>query len=371
MKMKTLFFLAFLLSINICIYGQYNSETDFEVIINSDNKSITIIKYIGTRQNVNIPVNINRLPVTVIGNGAFKEKQLTSVIIPNNVTIIGSDAFSSNQLTSVTIPNNVAMIGSAAFYNNQLTSVTIPNSITIIGAFTFCRNRLTSIVIPNNVTIIQDSAFRSNQLTSVIIPDSVKVIDIYAFASNKLTDVIISNNVTKIGYRAFECNHLTNIIIPNNVSIIEEEAFAENQLINITIGENVSLANGRSRTPAVRLRSDSFDNNFPDFYNRNNKRAGVYILSDNQWNMSGKDDSSPFIGTWTGNVLDENVTVVVTEKNWTASIFGYGTWGSGSYTYNGNTATVVEDANTLGTAVVSRNTMTVNAVGLGIFTLSK
>ena len=57
--------------------------------------------------------------------GAFVEKSLTSVVIPNSVTSIGEYAFYSNQLTSVTIPNSVKSIGYGSFYSNPLTSIII------------------------------------------------------------------------------------------------------------------------------------------------------------------------------------------------------------------------------------------------------
>jgi hypothetical protein len=100
------------------------------------------------------------------------------------VTIIGSGAFRSNQLTSVTIPDSVTSIGSYAFYNNQLTSVTIPDSVTSIGSGAFQSNQLTSVTIGNYVTSIGNYAFYNNQLTSVTIPDSVTSIGSYAFGEN-------------------------------------------------------------------------------------------------------------------------------------------------------------------------------------------
>jgi hypothetical protein len=108
---------------------------------------------LGDKWEVVIPSKIRSIPVTVIGGiidgesfvGAFQDKSLIRVTIPNSVTIIGENAFALNQLTSVTIPNSVIEIGKAAFFANLLTSVTIPNSVTRIGENMFFDNKLTSV----------------------------------------------------------------------------------------------------------------------------------------------------------------------------------------------------------------------------------
>ena len=98
-----------------------------------------------------IPPYIENLPVTHIGKKAFKDKQLTSVTIPNTVTHIMEEAFRLNLLTSVTIPNSVTYIGSMAFYQNRLKSVTIPDSVTDIRESAFISNDLKSVTIPHSI----------------------------------------------------------------------------------------------------------------------------------------------------------------------------------------------------------------------------
>jgi hypothetical protein len=60
----------------------------------TNNGTITITKYIGPDGAVAIPSTINGLPVTSIGDAAFRGRTtLTSVAIPNGVTSIGNLAF--------------------------------------------------------------------------------------------------------------------------------------------------------------------------------------------------------------------------------------------------------------------------------------
>ncbi|MFA9422996.1 MAG: leucine-rich repeat protein [Sedimentibacter sp.] len=191
-----------------------------------------------------IPSTIDGVPVTRIGDFAFGNKNLKSVIIPDSVVFIGQEAFGNNQLTSVTIGNSVTSIGYSAFGGNYLTSVIIPDSVKTIENWAFAGNRLTSVTIGNSVTSISSYAFESNQITSVIIPDSVKTIGVSAFANNKLTSVTIGSSVTSIGALAFLNNSLTSVIIPDSVETIGESAFEGNQLSSITIGSSVTSIDG-------------------------------------------------------------------------------------------------------------------------------
>jgi TolB-like protein len=202
-----------------------------------------------------------------------------NLVIPDTVwgetvTSIGSSAFYSNRLTSVTIPNSVTSIGDNAFYSNQLTSVTIPNSVTSIGANAFSLNRLTSVTIPNSVTGIGALAFANNLLASVIIPNSVTSIGDSAFYSNQLTSVTISNGVTGIGALAFSSNQLTGVTIPNSVTSIGGDAFLNNRLTSVTIGADVT----------IQVSADGF----ADFYNRNGKKAGVYVYNGRIWSYRAR-----------------------------------------------------------------------------------
>ena len=70
-----------------------------------------------------INITIEDLPVIQIGSGAFDDKSLTSVVIPNSVKNIYDGSFTNNQITTVTIPSTVEAWGCEAFDNG----VTITN----------------------------------------------------------------------------------------------------------------------------------------------------------------------------------------------------------------------------------------------------
>jgi hypothetical protein len=271
----------------------------------SSYKTTTITGYSGKKQVV-IPATNKGLNVTEIGNKAFYEKKLTSVVIPDGITVIGDHAFYDNRLTSIVIPdsvtyigdyafwrtldkgnkpldtltdvtigNDVTFIGERAFSNNSLTSVTIPKNVTTVGYRAFSYNLLTSVTIPDSVTTIGEGAFRNNQLKSVSIGSGVTSIGNEVFANNPLTSVIIGNSVKTIGKEAFYGNQLTSVAIPNSVTKIEEGVFCidhkeKTNITSITIGRNVTLT-----VPLTNV-DGSFGASFESAYNNGGKRAGTY-----------------------------------------------------------------------------------------------
>ena len=210
----------------------FKSPLVFE--LNEDGQSYSVVGYnITNETELVIPSTYNDLPVTSIGNEAFKECiSLTSVIISDGVKSIGDYAFNDCvSLTSVTIPDGLTSIGEGAFYHCPvLTSIAIPDSVTNIGesAFYYCYD-LENVTIGNDITSISDFMFAECiSLTSITIPDNVTSIGAGAFYECiKLANVTIPNNVTTIGEAAFYyCRELTSLILPNNITNIGDDAFA-------------------------------------------------------------------------------------------------------------------------------------------------
>jgi hypothetical protein len=174
-----------------------------QFVVQTNNGTITIVKYTGQGGAVTIPARINNLPVTAIGNAAFYScARLTSVTMGEGVKTIGIRAFQiCHRLTSVTIPESVVSIGDYAFYFcTSLTNISIPNSVTSIGdyAFSGCMS-LTGIAIPNSVVKIGDYAlYACSGLTNVTVGVRVASIGKYAFAGcHSLSKVYFAGNAPR------------------------------------------------------------------------------------------------------------------------------------------------------------------------------
>ena len=135
----------------------------------------------------------------IIGEKAFAESEVTSVIIADGITSIGSKAFySCMNLESVSIPNSVVSINSSAFFDCvKLSKVNIPECIDVIdyGVFENCRS-IENIDLPNCLIEIKGGAFNGcTSLKTISIPSSVKIIGNSAF---KGCESIESVNITDI-----------------------------------------------------------------------------------------------------------------------------------------------------------------------------
>lgn len=112
-------------------------------VVNKDS-TVTYAGNPKAKGTVRIPASVNiagkTVNVTSIKAGAFKNnKNITSVIIGNNVKTIGNNAFAGCvKLKKVTIGKNVTSIGNNAFKGCKLiTTITIPAKVTSIGSNAF------------------------------------------------------------------------------------------------------------------------------------------------------------------------------------------------------------------------------------------
>ncbi len=90
-------------------------------------------------ESVEIPSEIDGMPVTRIGPTAFYESSLTSIVIPEGVTTINSGAFwHCKSLAQVKLPSTLTTIESYAFNDCQaLETIGIPEAVTYIGNSAF------------------------------------------------------------------------------------------------------------------------------------------------------------------------------------------------------------------------------------------
>ena len=258
------------------------ASSGLEYTLNSDGSSYSVTG-IGTCTDADIviPKEIDGVPVTSIGDNAFKNcANVVSIEIPNSITSIGDWSFyyctnlkevifeEDSQLTSIgwdafsacanltevyygatieewcTIKfenyHSNPMIHTEYFYmldgNNEYSEVTeieIPNSVININDYAFQGlTSLNKVIFEENsqLTNIGNNAFSNcTNLKSITIPNSViSIRDNVFYNCKNITSIEISNSVTFIGSSAFSnCTSLVSITIPNSITSIGNSVFRE------------------------------------------------------------------------------------------------------------------------------------------------
>ena len=197
---------------------------DFEYVVLADG-TVEITDYIGIESELEIPLKIDGYVVTSIGNRAFYDDDvLTVVLIPSNVKSIGLSAFDNcSFLTKVILEEGLRTIDAWAFYNcDSLTSITIPASVSNIDIMSFssCDSLTEIIVNENNETYSNDSCGA--------LFDKDKTVMIQYPIGNSRTSYVILDSVTTITSEVFrKCSYLTSVTIPDSVTKIDETTFLD------------------------------------------------------------------------------------------------------------------------------------------------
>lgn len=259
------------------LYFEITSENEHTVRVSSLAENFYYEKL-----EINIPSTINYneqiYHVTAIGNNAFTDAEISSVIISSGITTIGEEAFYNCQnLTHVEIPNSVTLIEYAAFCDCiSLVSLALPNSLTsetvYSGAFNRCEG-LTSLTLPETMENINRNVFAGcSNLTSVTMPQNMDVQNSYLYITKDGIRYRILNghevevsfgdysgnlvipptitagntyNVVSISFLGNN-NSLSSITIPNSVTKIEDGAFMNcSKLSSVTMPEDLDVSKGK------------------------------------------------------------------------------------------------------------------------------
>lgn len=153
----------------------------------------SIILYVGSGEDVVIPEQLGELTVTDIQNGAFRNKGITSIVLPNSLKSIGVLAFADNKIKGVTIPDHVTNIGAWAFERNEIENVILGTGLTKVETGVFSRNNLDTVIVPAEITSIGAWAFERNKIKRVLIGGNATAIDTNAFSNN-------TSSITMFGY---------------------------------------------------------------------------------------------------------------------------------------------------------------------------
>ena len=199
---------------NYSIYGSVSSDNLY--------KSARIMAvYLGSR-------------IAEDGIGAYAfymTKGLRKVSMPSGITELGNYAFSQSEIESVIVPNSVTTIGQRAFFQcYSLKYALIHGQVTRLSNNAFYNSyALKAASIKLSAAATGTTAFNGcSSLGEVILCDGTKTIPASTFSScGALDKAIIPDSVTSIGASAFQyCYALTWITIPGDVTSIGNSAFA-------------------------------------------------------------------------------------------------------------------------------------------------
>lgn len=178
--------------------------------------TITAFNWQTGRENVVIPWEIGGVPVTAIGNNAFRASAVVSLIAPQTVTSIeGLVFYDCPSLASVSFPQAQTVGGSAFYGCDSLASVSLPQAQTMgNSAFANCGS-LASVSLPQVQTVGAYAFWFCDSLTSVSLPQAQTVGD-WAFEScDSLTSVYFDSDAPAIGVGIFgeiTPNQVTNYV---------------------------------------------------------------------------------------------------------------------------------------------------------------
>ncbi len=255
----------------ILVAGDYSNLRTLEIPATAviDGESYNVVG-IGNEAFQNISLTSVIIPegVETIGKRAFWEcYSLRSVKLPETITSIGDEAFQScSVLDTISVPSNIKSIGTSAYWGTKITEVRIPASTTYIGrgAFAYCE-RLQSISVNannsaydsrNNCNALIDKATNTlmRGCPGTVIPNNVQVIGQHAFAGClNLMEISIPNSVTTLENNSFsDCRALTSVVIPSSVTEIMQNVFSGcSSLKSIRVDENNHTYDSRNNCNAI------------------------------------------------------------------------------------------------------------------------
>ena len=194
--------------------------------------SVTITGYDGSISTLEIPEEIDGLPVTAIGDSAFEGKtEITSVTIPEGVTTIGEKSFyQCTNLESVVLPSTITEFSGGDKIPGTGSSDSRWDKISY--SFAECTS-LKSLTLTEGMTCIGGYAFANcTSLESVTIPASVTKWGEYSFYQcTSLKDITLEEGLTVMGCRAFSKTAVESVVIPSTIETWMQSVYRDRAVL--------------------------------------------------------------------------------------------------------------------------------------------
>ena len=166
---------------------------------------VRLTGYLGSETELTLPASLGGLPVLEIGDGCFRESDLTEVTIPHGIRVIGEEAF---------------------YKCASLKKANLGGSVNVICARAFAFSGLIKMDIPGCVRTIDAEAFAGcTSLYNIVIEEGVEDWDMDIGTGFGSGSVTMEEGLEYIGEQAFfDCVNLTKMSIPKSVKEIGTKA---------------------------------------------------------------------------------------------------------------------------------------------------
>ena len=173
----------------------------------------------------------NEFTVTEIWTAAFKDKDLTSIIIPDTIEKISCAWFLNNpNIETLEINRDYNVWWCAEFMQSKIKNLIISwDSIEKI-TWSFRELWIENLTLPNWLKEIWENAFIDNNIWNVILPDTIETIWKQAFKNNNISSIEFPESTKTIWAQSFENNNISNISISGDIEILWWSAFDWNPL---------------------------------------------------------------------------------------------------------------------------------------------
>ena len=191
-----------------------------------------------------IDSNKDKYVVNQIGEGAFKNANITEVFVGDNVTFMAGAFNNCPKLKKLTIGKGITY-----WYHMFATGLEEINVAEGNTAFTSVDGILYD---KEKTTLVFCPAARTKEIN---FPATVTTISDYAFSNCQITSIMIPEGVTKMKFCCFNnCESLTSVTLPSSLVNIAENAFNNINLKDLTVRSKTPLAlSGKSVFGALNL----------------------------------------------------------------------------------------------------------------------